>query len=525
MGSIFKNQKLIRRMAGILLTAAVSFSAVPVQAGAAEKTNAPEKLKCTGIFIGKDVSAEGTRIIARSEDQDVSLYPKMFTVIPAGIQYGGQLVDTGKNQNGFSVEIPEKTFKITAIPDASVHQDGDFFAACMNEKGVGVTATVTTYINKEYEQIDPCRPAGTGIREAIIPEFVALQAESARHGAELLAQYVDRYGSEETGTTMFCDQKEAWILEIYGGTTYAAMRMPEDKVAVFGNEVMIGWTDLRETESFFCSKNLRECIGKMEKPVTNGQGQVNLAMTIGKYPFLEKSHMRTWRGHELFAPGSVQDYSETEYHELFFTPDHPVSLQEIIAVYQDEYNGTPYDLNLPGNREVYRAVGTNSQSDVHIIQVFDDLPADCCMLQWLCMGDSMYSVFVPAFSGITSTYEKYRVDTPDEKVMNDSFYMLCRQINTLAETDREGMGMGVKAYNLSQEMKMMEKVKEALPTIRTLYSSEAGMDAGRKFVTELAEQMAKEQYENAQIVRDRLFLTKMYNDFPFRLDSREFTMD
>ena len=52
---------------------------------------------------------------------------------------------------------------------------------------------------------------------------------------DVLLGYVDEYGSEEGNTVMITDQDEAWIVEIYGGRQYCAMKMPDDKVAVFGN--------------------------------------------------------------------------------------------------------------------------------------------------------------------------------------------------------------------------------------------------------------------------------------------------
>ena len=39
-------------------------------------------LACTGVYVGKDVSDQGTYIIARSEDQSQSDYNKMFMVQP-----------------------------------------------------------------------------------------------------------------------------------------------------------------------------------------------------------------------------------------------------------------------------------------------------------------------------------------------------------------------------------------------------------------------------------------------------------
>ena len=39
-------------------------------------------LACTGVYVGKDVSDQGTYLIARSEDQGQGDYNKMFRVQP-----------------------------------------------------------------------------------------------------------------------------------------------------------------------------------------------------------------------------------------------------------------------------------------------------------------------------------------------------------------------------------------------------------------------------------------------------------
>ena len=124
----------------------------------------------------------------------------------------------------------------------------------MNERGLAITATVSiTLVSDEYAAIDPLKETGTGIRETILPGILACQATSARDAVDLLAAYIDEYGSEECNTVLVSDQKEAWIFEIYGATTYAAMRLPDDKMAVFGNQVMIDWIDPSDTDGVVVS--------------------------------------------------------------------------------------------------------------------------------------------------------------------------------------------------------------------------------------------------------------------------------
>ena len=116
----------------LILVLMLSVSAVNVHA----ETSSDEPEKCTGVYVGKAVSAEDTMIIARSEDQSRGAYNKMFFVQPATDSSGGRITDTGEGQKGFSVEIPQSTLKYTYLQDASDLEDGPYYASCMNSRGV-----------------------------------------------------------------------------------------------------------------------------------------------------------------------------------------------------------------------------------------------------------------------------------------------------------------------------------------------------------------------------------------------------
>ena len=79
---------------------------------------------CTGVYIGKNVSKEGTTVIARSEDQGTSNYEKMFKVQKRVTKSGRYLKDTGESQKGFKVPLPKTTYKYTFVPDNTGEGDG-----------------------------------------------------------------------------------------------------------------------------------------------------------------------------------------------------------------------------------------------------------------------------------------------------------------------------------------------------------------------------------------------------------------
>jgi hypothetical protein len=124
------------------------------------------------------------------------------------------------------------------------------------------------------------------------------------------------------------------------------------------------------------------------------------------------------------------------------------------------------------------------------------------------MGNAEHAVFVPAFSGITDTFEKYKVDN-DGAAVNDSYYYVCRSICSVAESDREYLSPGVKDFNLAQEKKMQKEITAALPDIKAAY--ESSEEEGEAFVTDLAMRMAEEQYAGARDMYSRLLFTQMDN--------------
>ena len=232
-------------------------------------------LACTSVYVGSEASSEGTTIIARSEDQpDPQRWPKEFHVEEARSEAGRTITDRA---TGFAVAIPETTCKYTYLIDGDSPGDGQYYACCTNEYGVGVMGSVTIHPSGEWEALDPVRDRYSGLREAIIPAIVACQAASAKNGVDILAGYMDAYGASECGTYFIIDRDDAWIFEIYGGSSYAAVRLPKDKVLVFGNEPVIWAFDFNDGEIRY--KNLVSAV-ELEADAANVQHLVFLPIQM-----------------------------------------------------------------------------------------------------------------------------------------------------------------------------------------------------------------------------------------------------
>lgn len=446
---------------------------------------------CTGVYIGKNVSKEGTTVIARSEDQGTSNYEKMFKVQKRVTKAGRYMVDTGEGE-GLKVPLPKTTFKYTYVPDNSDEGDGSYPASCTNEYGLAVVGTVSSGYNSAYEKVDPYVSAGTGLREAILPALIACQCKTAKGAVAKLAALLDKYGSEEGNILFFADQNEAWIFEIYGGHEYCAQKMPADKVAVFGNQFMISGFDPTDTTNFVYSKNLVQTLKDAGGEAKDGKYDNNVIVT-GDYSVTNYSTLRTWMGHKILSPSTSKAYNEKQInYPLFFTPDENVSVTDVMNIYRNRYEGTDYDMSKSENASL-RPIGVNTQSDVHIIQVYKDLPKDSCSVQWLCMGNAEYSLFIPSFSGITDTYKGYKVDSIN--YTSSSLYWDFKRIDSLAESDRTLLGKGVQSYWQSQEAAMLKKLPSQIKKVKAAYKK--SKTSGRAYVTSLGKSTAATQVSNS----------------------------
>lgn len=452
---------------------------------------------CTAVYVGKDVSEDGSTIIARSEDQGTGAYNKLFLVVDRVENVPGRTMD---DVQGFSYPLPATTYKYTMVPDTSGAGDGPYMGACTNEYGLSISATVTAYVKPEVEAIDPYVEGG--LREAVLTGIVATTCKTAKEGVEKLASIIEEYGSEEGNVIMLADQKEAWIFEVYSGHLWAAQKMPTDKVAVFGNQFMIETVDPADTENFMYQKDLFTTADENNwTKIVNGK--VSLVATFADAR-KDYSNMRTWMGHKLLAPLTVGEYKTEAMYPLFYDPAKKVSALDVMDVLRNRYEGTKLDASLPGN-EALRVIGVERQSQIHVIQVKANYPKEISALQWLAFGNSEHSVYLPNFSGINDTYEAYKVD--GEEYNKDGAYWKFKRICTLAEQNRDFYGQGVKDYWKFYEENLYNDMKIAEQKMIKLYAENP--EKAKKYVTDLHMQISEKACKDADHLYDDLLFFMM----------------
>ena len=156
--------------------------------------------------------------VGRSEDIG-KLYDKVFEVRPAADHAEGEVYE---DTYGFSMPYPAHTYRYTVMRDSIeqgesvLDEDGNLVREAygevgMNEKGVSVSATVSTAYNTNASTADPL--VGTGICEISLASVILMSADSARDGVEKLAAIIDTYGSGECNSFTISDANEVWDFE------------------------------------------------------------------------------------------------------------------------------------------------------------------------------------------------------------------------------------------------------------------------------------------------------------------------
>ena len=132
---------------------------------------------CCGLYVGSQQSENGSTYVGRSEDIG-KLYDKVFEVRPAADHAEGEMYE---DTYGFSMPYPSHTYRYTVLRDSIeqgesvVDEDGNLVREAygevgMNEKGVSVSATVSTSYNANASTADPL--VGTGICEISLASVI-----------------------------------------------------------------------------------------------------------------------------------------------------------------------------------------------------------------------------------------------------------------------------------------------------------------------------------------------------------------
>ena len=472
---------------------AMTFLLLPVQAVQA----------CCGFIIGRQLTKDGTTLFGRTEDYPY--YPnggkhnKNYVVVGAkNYKEGDQLEE---ESNGFTYPHATSEMKYTATYDSARGDgsNGAFGEHGFNEAGVSMTSTVTAIPNKKVLKTDPLTE--NGIPEAAMLDVVLPRVKSAREGVEFLAKVIEEKGSAEGNVVVFADQNETWYMEILSGHQYVAVKVPEDKYAVFANTYYLGHVDLNDKENVIASKDVEKVAKESGNYKTDKDGNFHIAKSYGPEKYAEGDRSRTYAGITLLDPNAKVTYEDDEY-ELFRTPTDPnkkYTLEDAFALQRNRFehlNGrfVPDDQigvkkqgddgsNDTVRKDQYKyALGNENVIDAHVYQINPNLPKTFGGTVWLGMGPSRNTPYVPFYGNVKDTYKAFKPQTATYDP--NSWYWTVWHIDQMAINNQDLFGKSIQNHWKALEEQLIIEQKVSDSKYAALKADEAAAKAAEDQVTE-----------------------------------------
>lgn len=406
---------------------------------------------CTGLYVGKKVSADGSIILGKTEDDWGMKFWHWCQVVPRRQDGGPSEV---RGDFGFRRALPEQTFRYVTCPRSSQYRAPRLVSQALNEKGLVVSGAVTAWPNHAAAALDPFVPDGTSWET--MPDYLAATCSSAREAVAAFAQVIAEQGNFEGDIYFLADQGEAWYFEAYTGHHWVAVRMPEDCVAAFGNQYMLGDIDLSSPDVRH-SPGFEAFIAKLPRPVRGPSGRLHLAATIGA-PLDDFHNLRTWWGIRCFARSKSVRYEPLRRYDLFYRPDAKVSVADAMRFLRSRYEGTEWCPET-NHKDFIKFVGSENQELETVIAIRPDLPAPFAVTGWTALGPCAHSLFVPIPATILSFEPDWSRDCPKGAAEDyrDEYGAAnrVRKLATLARLDHERYGMPIRRYWESIEAKFL----------------------------------------------------------------------
>lgn len=299
---------------------------------------------CTSITVGKAASFDGSVMTSHTDDShrtrsEMDMIPAADYPDDATMPMFKRVADNSKKMPTYANikigEIPQVkhtyAFLNTAYPSMNEHQ------LAIGESTFGGRDT----LQSNNGLIDCQR----------LCQLLLERTTTAREAIKLADDLLMKYGWIDYGEALtIADKYEVWHLEIVGpgkgnlGAVWVAQRVPDNHISVNANASTIKEIDLKNKDYFMASANIysvAEKYGWWDKKsgiafkfnhVYAPESRTSLA-----------SRRREWRVFDLMAPSLKLDPNQEDY-PFSIKPDQKVTLEKMVSVFKDYYEGTPFDM-------------------------------------------------------------------------------------------------------------------------------------------------------------------------------------
>ena len=377
-------------------------------------------MACTAIYVGGNLTEDGSAMFARSEDYSNS-YAKVMYVSPAGEYKAGEEY---KGCYGFTYTWKKDSYSFTTFSDdngeavgnvcpdcGETHKHNPYGAGGTNEMGVSISATETLYPSAEIKAADPF--TRNGIEEAEIATVILSEAATAKEGVELLLSIYESVGCNNGSGIFIADHNEIWYIENTTGTQYVAVKLNDDVAFAEPNQNVIGLIDLDDAENVIASKDII-AIAKQAGTFV-GDEEANIIDYAASYDRNKAASQRMVDALTFFDPAiDPADIVPADY-----TISNIAADGSIVPFYSNIKLDHLYTVADIVDYYHIPSIGKAGNTEIHIFQIFDeDSLTDT--VEWVAMDHGGYSPFVPFYPMLTTdTYEAYKVSAASAKFVEE----------------------------------------------------------------------------------------------------------
>ena len=469
---------------------------------------------CTTITVGKAASSDGSVITSHTDDSHRTR--SWMDVKHAADHPADAMVSMYKRMNDSAQAMPAyKHKKIGTIPQAG-HTFGYLNTAypCINEHQLAIGES--TFGGRDTLQSDK------GLIDCQrLCKLMLERATTAREAIQLAAQLTQKYGWRDFGECLtIADEEEVWHFEILGpgkgkvGSIWAAQRVPDNHISVNANASRIRQINLKEPARFMASENVFK-VARERGWWTPDNGPFEFCYAYA--PESRKSvaaRRREWRVFDLLAP-SLDLSPTSENYPFSVKPDVNVNLSDLVTVFKDYYQGTPYDMrrnttweNKAGEQVIsplanpfmpydqlaiedvsggwyhinkqtgdIRFLGERTIARWYtmyatIIQCRSWLPDKIGGVVWLAQDNVASSIYIPIYAGTTELPQSYRTPGRKNGYSRESAWWAFNRLGTLAAQRWGDMHQDIDSVWVPWQQELFEQQKRIEKKARQLYEQD-----------------------------------------------------
>lgn len=424
-----------------------------------------EAFSCTTMLITKKATTDGSLIVSHSDDDELG--DQRIVYVPAQShkkgskraiyldnsnnypRYVGKDTSPAYNLKGFKKTEP--LGYIDQVEKTYAYIDANY--GIINEYQLSIgECTNSTYF--QFDQEKDKRIMGIGQLSKIALE----RCKKAKDAVKLMGELAEKYGYYGFGETLLlADKEEGWVFEISctpDGTSamWVAKKVPDGEVFVAANQFRIQDIDPNDPDILF-SSNLFELAKKYG---WNKDKKLNWLKSVcpGEFDHPYYCLRRVWRAFSLINPSlNLSPYVEgpyTTYYPFSIKPEKKLTIQDIMKIHRDHYEGTPFDMTKGLAAGPYgspnRYLGTYDRVDfpnkmttklkgawersisiyytgfIYVTQIRDWLPDSIGGVTWIGFDDPYLTCFIPFYAGVTNLPDSFQYGSPDKFDKNFAFW-------------------------------------------------------------------------------------------------------